>query len=110
MFGENQWSLGELTGERVEELSSAIMKQMGVESSTHLSESVSYTHLQMFDGGGLNGLEESAAPETGASLDAEVTGEDGSEPFNPQLADADSVRRQGSMLMKRVEELSLIHI
>ncbi|WP_418178039.1 hypothetical protein, partial [Akkermansia sp.] len=60
--------------------------------------------VQMFDGGGLNGLEESAAPETGASLDAEVTGEDGSEPFNPQLADADSVRRQGSMLMKGVEE------
>ena len=38
LFGENQWSLGELTGERVEELSSAIMKQMGVESSAHLSE------------------------------------------------------------------------
>lgn len=60
--------------------------------------------VQMFDGGGLNGLEESAAPETGASLDAEVTGEDGSEPFNPQLADADSVHRQGAMLMKGVEE------
>lgn len=60
--------------------------------------------VQMLDGGGLNGLEESAAPETGASLDAEATGEDGSEPFNPQLADADSVHRQGAMLMKGVEE------
>lgn len=46
-FGENQWSLGELTGERVEELSSAIMKQMGVESSTHLSELVVGTLIQL---------------------------------------------------------------
>ena len=60
--------------------------------------------VQMLDGGGLNGLEESAAPETGASLDAEATGEDGSEPFNPQLADTDSVRHQGVMLMKGMEE------
>ena len=47
LFGENQWSLGELTGERVEELSSAIMKQMGVESSTHLSELVVGTLIQL---------------------------------------------------------------
>lgn len=47
LFGESQWSLGELTGERVEELSSAIMKQMGVESSTHLSELVVGTLIQL---------------------------------------------------------------
>ncbi|MCD8063464.1 hypothetical protein, partial [Akkermansia sp.] len=60
--------------------------------------------VQMFDGGGLNRLEESADLETGVSLDAEVVGEDGSEIFNPQLADTDSVYRQGAMLMKGVEE------
>ena len=47
LFGENQWSLGELTGERVEELSSAIMKQMGVESSAHLSELVVGTLIRL---------------------------------------------------------------
>ncbi len=60
--------------------------------------------VQMFDGGGLNGLEESAGLEAGVSLDAEEAEEEGSESFNPQLADADSVHRQGSMLMKGVEE------
>lgn len=47
LFGENQWSLGELTGERVEELSSAIMKQMGVESSAHLSELIVGTLIRL---------------------------------------------------------------
>lgn len=60
--------------------------------------------VQMFDGGVLNGLEESAGSETVASLDAESPGEDGSTPFNPQLTDTDSVRRQGAMLMRGVEE------
>lgn len=60
--------------------------------------------VQMLDGGGLNGLEESAGLETVTSLDTEATGEEGSESFNPQLGDTDSVHRQGSMLMKGVEE------
>lgn len=60
--------------------------------------------VQMLDGGGLNGLKESAGLETGVSLDAEAAGEEGSESFTPQLGDTDSVHRQGSMLMKGVEE------
>lgn len=56
--------------------------------------------VQMLDDGGLNGLEESA----GLSLDAEAAEEEGSESFNPQLGDTDSVRRQGVMLMRGVEE------
>lgn len=60
--------------------------------------------VQILDEGGLNGLEESPGPETGVSLDAEAPGEDGSESFNPQLGDTDSVRRQGAMLMRGVEE------
>ncbi|WP_297546924.1 hypothetical protein [uncultured Akkermansia sp.] len=60
--------------------------------------------VQMLDDGGLNGLEERAGLEAGVSLDAEATEEEGSESFNPQLGDMDSVRRQGAMLMKGVEE------
>lgn len=60
--------------------------------------------VQMFDDGGLNGLKESAGLETGVSLDAEAAEEEGSESFNPQLGDTDSVHRQGAMLMKGVEE------
>ena len=60
--------------------------------------------VQMFDDGGLNGLEESAGLEAGVSLDAEAAEEEGSESFNPQLGDTDSVRHQGVMLMKGMEE------
>lgn len=60
--------------------------------------------VQMLDDGGLNGLEERAGLEAGVSLDAEATEEEGSESFNPQLGDMDSVRHQGAMLMKGVEE------
>lgn len=60
--------------------------------------------VQMLDDGGLNGLEERAGFEAGVSLDAEAAEEEGSESFNPQLGDMDSVRRQGVMLMKGVEE------
>lgn len=60
--------------------------------------------VQILDEGGLNGLEESPGSETGVSLDTEAPGEDGSESFNPQLGDTDSVRRQGAMLMRGVEE------
>lgn len=60
--------------------------------------------VQMLDDGGLNGLEESAGLEAVVSLDAEAAEEEGSESFNPQLGDTDSVRRQGAMLMRGVEE------
>lgn len=60
--------------------------------------------VQMLDDGGLNGLEESAGLEAGGSLNAEAAEEEGSESFNPQLGDMDSVRRQGAMLMRGVEE------
>ncbi len=60
--------------------------------------------VQMLDDGGLNELEESAGFETEASPDAEASDPDNSESFNPQLADTDSVLRQGSVLMRGVEE------
>lgn len=60
--------------------------------------------VQMLDDGGLNGLEESAGLEAGGPLDAEAPEKEGSESFNPQLGDTDSVRRQGAMLMRGVEE------
>ena len=60
--------------------------------------------VQMLDDGGLNELEESAGFETEASPDAEASDPDNSESFNPQLADTDSVLRQGAVLMRGVEE------
>lgn len=59
--------------------------------------------VQMFDGGGLNGLKERAGLETGNFMDTESAKEGVYGTFLPNLTDMDSVRRQWNAMIREEE-------